>query len=610
MVHDATERGAPRAPRLPYRAGIDGLRGLAVAAVVLYHAEVSWLPAGFLGVDVFFVVSGYLITALLLAEWQRDRAVDLARFWRRRARRLLPAVVVLLVGAGAATLLTAHDAAARFRGDAIAALAYVSNWWQVVGDQSYFESVGRPPVLQHLWSLAIEEQFYVVAPIVLLVALRLGVRRRGIVAGALAAAAGSTALMWLLHEPGTDPSRIYFGTDTRAAGLLVGVALAAAWSPGRLQRHVTTGARRMLDSAAAAGLVALVALMARLDEFGNGLYRGGFLAASLAAAVVVAVVAHPSSRTGRLLGLRPLRWMGTRSYALYLWHWPVFVLTRSRLDVPLSGASLFLLRLLLTAALAEASFRLVERPFREGTVGRRWLARPARVRLRVATSGLAAFALMITGLAVARGPSGPTSLAGVAAAGPAVIALPADPLAVSPRFVPTVSRRPTTTTTPPVPAQEGGVVLAVGDSVMLSAQAALVQALGAGATVDSVVARQVPEGLEVVERWAGEGRLAAASALVVHLGNNGPMASGDLDRLLAAARTVPRVVLVNVRVPRRWEGETNAALAAVAGRPGVRIVDWYAAAGAAGVLGSDGVHPTVPGAETYAALVTAQVRDG
>jgi hypothetical protein len=194
-----------------------------------------------------------------------------------------------------------------------------------------------------------------------------------------------------------------------------------------------------------------------------------------------------------------------------------------------------------------------------------------------------------------------------------VVALPSDPLAVSPRFVRTASTAragTTTTTASPAPAPAGGVVLAVGDSVMLSAQAALVEALGAGVTVDSVVGRQVPEGVAVVERWSREGRFAAASALVVHLGNNGPMTVPDLERLLAAARDVPRIVVVNVRVPRRWEGESNAAVATVAGRPGVRLVDWYAASAIPGALGSDGVHPSTGGARSYAALVTGAVRGG
>jgi peptidoglycan/LPS O-acetylase OafA/YrhL len=220
--------------RLPYLPGLDGLRALAVIAVLLYHAELPWIPGGFLGVEVFFVISGYLITTLLLAEWRQRGRIDLKAFWLRRARRLLPALYLLLVVTLAYAVVFLPGEVAGLRGDAVAALGYVTNWYLVLGHESYFEAIGRPSLLKHLWSLAVEEQFYLLWPPVLALGLGVGAtrwRERRVLLGALALAAASALLMALLYRPEVDLSRVYFGSDTRAAGLLIGAALAFAWTP-------------------------------------------------------------------------------------------------------------------------------------------------------------------------------------------------------------------------------------------------------------------------------------------------------------------------------------------------------------------------------------------
>src|SRR5215212_4247115 len=226
--------GAP-AVRLSYSPGLDGLRALAVIAVLFYHAELAWIPGGFLGVEVFFVISGYLISALLLAEWRQKGTINLKDFWLRRARRLLPALYVLLVVTLTYAVVFLPGEVAGLRAEVLAAVGYVTNWYLIFGQQSYFESVGRPSVLQHLWSLAVEEQFYLIWPIVLAVGLGWGTvwrRQRLVLMVALVGAASSAVMMALMYTPGVDPSRIYFGTDTRATGLLCGAALAFLWSPG------------------------------------------------------------------------------------------------------------------------------------------------------------------------------------------------------------------------------------------------------------------------------------------------------------------------------------------------------------------------------------------
>src|SRR5262245_7335897 len=358
--------------RLPYLAGLDGLRAVAVGAVVLYHAGVAWLPGGFLGVEVFFVISGYLITALLLAEWQQRHRLALGQFWLRRARRLLPALLLLLLATLTLFVLAHGPEVARLRGDALAALAYGTNWYFILRRQSYFEAIGRPSPLQHLWSLAIGEQFYLLWPLLLLLLLRRCSPRR-LALPLLAAAAASALLMAALYRPGADPSRVYYGTDTRATGLLLGCALALAWAPWRAPSPAARRWGARLDRAGLAALALLLLLFLRLDQRQPFLYRGGLALVALATAAAIAASVAPGARLlPRLLGWAPLVWLGARSYSLYLSHWPVFVVTRPQLDLPLDVPPLLALRLALTVLLADLSYRLVETPIRRGALGRGW----------------------------------------------------------------------------------------------------------------------------------------------------------------------------------------------------------------------------------------------
>lgn len=366
---------AKSGPRLPYMPGLDGLRAVAVLGVLLYHAGEAWLPGGFLGVDVFFVLSGYLITSLLLAEYQQTGKINLKGFWSRRARRLLPPLYVLLVVCLTFAVFVLPDEVAQLRGDATAAFFYVTNWWLIFHHQSYFATVGRPSLFQNLWSLAVEEQFYVFWPVIFcLLVPRL---RRGLVAVIVALGAiGSTLLMAFLYHSGSDPSRIYYGTDTRAAELLVGVVLAFVWNPIELRKKRRRGAKPMLGWLDAIGLVAMAVLFGlfrRLGEYDATTYRGGFFTVALVTAVIIAVIAHPRAYlVSSILGWRPIRWIGTRSYAIYLWYWPVFMVTRPHVDVQFGGLPLLALRLGAPILLAELSYRFVETPFRSGSVGRAW----------------------------------------------------------------------------------------------------------------------------------------------------------------------------------------------------------------------------------------------
>ena len=259
-------------PRLAYRPGLDGLRAIAVAGVFLYHSRIDWLPGGFLGVDLFFVLSGYLITSILLVEWEARNRIDLRRFWLRRARRLLPALVVVVLAALILAAIFARDDLARTRGDAVSSLLYYTNWHEIIANHSYFNLMGRPSLLQHLWSLAVEEQFYLIWPLLLVPGLVLLGRKRlpFLVAAGIA---GSAALMWLLYNP-TDPTRVWNGTDTRAFLLLMGILLALVWPyVERLRRALP-----LLELFGVAALVATVLLFRQMHDYDPTLWQGGDLA--------------------------------------------------------------------------------------------------------------------------------------------------------------------------------------------------------------------------------------------------------------------------------------------------------------------------------------------
>jgi peptidoglycan/LPS O-acetylase OafA/YrhL len=359
----------PGPVQLPYIGGLDGLRALAVAAVLLYHAGLPvW--GGFLGVESFFALSGYLITSLLVAEWLATGRISLATFWMRRARRLLPALFLVLVAVLAYTAIFLPEEARGLRDDALAATFYIMNWHLIWSGQSYFDPLTRPSLLQHVWSLAIEEQFYLLWPLLFMAGAR-WLRATGLLILTLLGVVASTLLMAYLADPLGDPSRVYYGTDTRAGGLLLGAALALCWAPGRGLATQSRSMGRALDIAGGLALVGLLTSFAVLDEMSAWLYRGGFALVSLLTVVLVAAVTHPQARVlPRLLGLAPLRWVGLRSYGIYLWHWPVFMVTRPYLDVPFDGVGLQLLRFGVVLLLAELSYRLIEMPIRNGGLTR------------------------------------------------------------------------------------------------------------------------------------------------------------------------------------------------------------------------------------------------
>ena len=660
--------------RLPYSPGLDGLRALAVIAVLLYHAELSWIPGGFLGVEVFFVISGYLISALLLAEWRQRGRVDLKNFWMRRARRLLPALYVLLVVSLAFAVVFLPGEVARLRGDVLAAFGYVTNWYLIFGHVSYFETVGRPSLLQHLWSLAVEEQFYLIWPPVLALALAVGasrLRQRRALTVALAGAAASAVAMAVLYAPGVDPSRIYYGTDTRATGLLCGAALAFLWLPGekyrpsearhyrlelggrgRFRRRWGWTAPLLLDIVGFAALGALVWFFLHLGEFRPLLYEGGFALVALATVATIMAVVHPYSLIGaHILGSAPLRWIGVRSYGIYLWHWPVFMVTRPGPDVPFDGLPLLALRLSVTVVLADLSYRFVETPIRRGALGRAWKTLretqgPRRWQLRLQWAGalvpiLASCALLGVAVAQAKPPETPSYLADMKSvhtvershhtssttgtesrkiqdaktlnesAGDADSKANAGTqgknngagAAAGTKAVEAAKK--TSDSGRAGPSDYTGSVSAIGDSVMLGAVGGLQKDIQGLGVIDAEVGLQVYDAIDILKSRRASGQLG--NVVIVHLGNNGTFTKGEFDQIMRILSGVDKIVVVNVTVPRTWEDPNNEVIAeGVKRHPKAVLVDWHSAsADRPGLFYRDGYHLRPKGQRIYADLVSS-----
>ena len=576
--------------------GLDGLRALAVAGVVLYHAGAKWLPGGFLGVDVFFALSGYLITSLLLAEFSRTGKIDLVRFYLGRARRLLPAALLVILLSLLVVALFIPGELASARGDAIWSTFYLNNWHQILADRSYFEAFGRPSLYQHLWSLAVEEQFYLVWPLLLWFGLtRIG--RVRVVAVIVAIALLSLVLMAILYDPHSDPSRIYYGTDTRAAQLLFGAMLAFAWPLGRMTGEMGRGAGVVLDGVGVLGLLVLAWAFFGWQDYDRLVYQGGLAIVALASVAVIACLVHPRTRIGRFFGLKPFVWIGQRSYAIYLFHWPIMALSRPGIDLRWNPTLIAVLQIALTIGLSALSYTYVEMPIRRGQAWpwlRAKLDRYTPQRRLAVAGGVTVVLLALLVFPFVRhatkepvpGEGKPLATAAATAKSPSADG---------------AKRTPGQVANGPIKVEKQLPPLAVGASVMLAASPELQKVLGPKATIDAAVGRQATDIAARIEAYALDGALP--EEVIVQVGENGPLTKADMDRLHADLRGIKKVVFVNVRVPRNWQDESNAVLKAQTKNwKEATVADWYDASSNPSIL-YDGTHPNPEGQVIYANTV-------
>jgi peptidoglycan/LPS O-acetylase OafA/YrhL len=616
-----------RAARTPWRApGLDGVRALAVLAVLAFHESLPWIPGGFLGVDVFFVLSGYLITNLIAAKFGRDGNIGLPGFYQRRARRLLPALALMLLTVTAAVSMLEPGQRSGLRPALLGAISYTSNWWQAFAHQSYFTLYGPPPAFEHLWSLAVEEQFYLLWPL-LLTGILVMVRRPGARAAfAWAGALASALAMLIIYTPGSDPSLVYYGTDTHASALMIGAALALTWP---LAKVAAAGGRVRLglDIAGAAGLAILAWAVWHLSGSNPVVYPYGLVLAALASGALILAAAAPG-RIGTMLAAKPLRWLGIRSYGIYLWHWPVIAITAGIAPRAATSAPARLIDAVLPIGLAAASWRWLEEPILRNGL-RAELARRFRlmmlalreVRRAPSAAGPLVTAAALVAVAALAGygiltpQTGPTLQAQIAQGArvsattlpPAQPAGQPDPWWTVPGRLPFRVTIHATLSKPPRPRPVlGRSVMAIGDSVMLASAPELAQALP-GIYINAKVSRAMIAGISIVDQLARTGRLRRV--VIVGLGTNGPVTSDQISQLRKAVGD-RWLVLVNTFVPRSWEHEVNSTLASAAERyPNVLLANWYAAIQPRqGLLWSDDIHPQPIGGKLYAKVLRSVVR--
>jgi peptidoglycan/LPS O-acetylase OafA/YrhL len=594
----------PKDSHFPYMPGIDAMRALAVLAVFGYHAGLGWVPGGFLGVDVFFVISGYLITSLLLREFRSTAHIAIGRFWLRRARRLLPAVGVLIAVVMIVSAIAEPDKIDTIRGDALSSLFYFANWHFIYEHTSYFEQFGRPSLFTHLWSLSVEEQFYLFWPLVFAAGMKLFGRGR-LLLGVLAGAAGSVALAWILFDPGHDVSRIYYGTDTHAVGLLAGVALAMVWSPTQLRTHKSFGplVGPILDALGVVALGYLILSFAHVHDYDLALWHGGYAWIAIATALLLAALAHPAARLGGIIGRPALLWLGLRSYSFYLWHYPVLMMTRPGVDIDLPRGILIPLQLLACLALADLSYRFVELPFN----GKAKLPRMPEGWLKVARPalivGVLGVILVVGWSGIVKAGNGSPAAAEAASTATSVhVAAQVPPKhKVDPKPHPD-HHKPERKSLPP--AKHWPRIVMLGDSVMIGAEEKLAKRLGPGFSMDAKVGRQADEFLKIIRKIKREGHHPAA--MVIQWGNNGPLYGEDMEALRAATTNVGQLFLISDHAPVSWQDESNEAIAEAAEDwHHTTEIPWAQAAEEGGEsLFWDGIHLTPKGAGVYARLVS------
>jgi len=572
-----------------YIPAIDGLRAVAVIAVMLYHLGFNWIPGGFLGVDLFFVISGYVITRLLLDSIQRSGGLDLRAFYMARIRRLLPPLVFMIITTIIFVGLWAPDTMRRLLGDTPFALFGGMNWWLVFRQTDYFEAIGRPPLLQHTWSLGVEAQFYLIWPLILLLVLRYFGKNKIPAAALLIAAFSGIALLVVSLQidaaSGSKVSHVYFGTDTHSIGLFLGAALAVRWIPQNLEETVSRKAQDFIDGIGIFGFLGIIAAFLFIEESDPTLYKLAFPLAGIFGCAIITSIVHPASRFAPILSSKPFIWIGERSYAIYLWHWVVFQVTRPNFDLEGSSWALTALRVLIVFFLADISLRLVELPVRTGLIDY-WFKgmkyRTKRVQLRQ-KAGVFLIVLAIFGSAASVASNaiaeGDRQLAELKEQ----LEAPLDPA-------------PTNTTEPGL--------WVTGDSVILGIRFELDARQNIG-LINARVGRQAPELLEVI---TDDKVNMSNSPIVLNLGNNNKLTEEQVAAIFEAIKDQPRIVIVNTAVPRPWRDDNNALISQYASIYGAYLVDWAAISeGHAEYFGSDGVHLAPAGVRAYVEAITSQL---
>jgi len=563
---------------------IDGLRALAVIAVVLYHLGINWIPGGFLGVDLFFVISGYVITRLILDSIESANGLDIKEFYAARIRRLLPGLLVLLVVTSVVMALFAPDSVRRFVTDVPFVLSGSNNWHLVAMHQDYFQAIGRPPLLQHTWSLAVEFQFYLIWPILLLfIWRRFGKRIVRRAALLIATFSGTALFLFSIQADNATAGRIshiYFGTDTHSLGLFLGSALAVSWIPRNLTPNISQRAQDFIDGIGVFGFLGLLCIFLFIDETNATLYQIAFPLAGLFGCATLISIVHPASRFSPILCNKVFIWIGQRSYGIYLWHWVVFQVTRPGADLTGSPLALNTARILLVLALSDISLRAIEIPIRKGIVqdwfrGIKYRTKVMQKRQRIFIASVTTFVLLLTGSSIA-----------VAWQRDQSIIVEVKPELELPQTI--------------MSANKTGLWV-TGDSVILGIRNKLA-ATEDIALMNARVGRQIQELIKAVEEDKPK---VSNSTVVLNVGNNNSVSHEDMYKLMELLKNQPKIIVVNTAVPRTWrDGNNKIIREVVANYPNAILVDWgQIAENHPEFFAPDGVHLVEAGSDVYVASI-------
>ena len=565
---------------------IDGLRAIAVTAVVLYHLGISWIPGGFLGVDLFFVISGYVITRLILDSINQSSALDLRAFYAARIRRIYPGFLFMVISTIIFIGVWAPEAIKRFLSDLPYALSGTINWALVARNQDYFETIGRPPLLQHTWSLAVELQFYLIWPIILLTVLKyFGKKNVARIALIIAIISGTILFLVSLQLDQANSakvSHIYFGTDTHSLGLFLGSALAVSWIPQNLSANITRRAQDVIDGIGVVGLLGLISTFLFIDESNASLYQIAFPLAAIFGCLVIISLVHPASRFAPIISSAPFRWIGQRSYGIYIWHWVIFQVTRPSVDLSGETWALYLARVLLVLALADISLRWVEIPFRQGQVqtwfrGMKYRSSKERVRQQISV-----LVSIIAVLAV-------TTSISVSA------------INKSNQISQVINEELTDQEESPVDLGSTTGLWVTGDSVILGIRSKLENKEHIS-LVNARVGRQAPELLAVMRVDQSS---VPSSPVIFNLGNNNALSEQTVVEIFEVIKNQPQIIVVNTAVPRPWRDSNNAIISKVASNyANVKLVDWdRISKDRPELFAPDGVHLSPAGSDVYVDLV-------
>ena len=581
-----------------YIAPIDGLRALAVTAVILYHLGINWIPGGFLGVDLFFVISGYVITRLLLDSIMSKGALDLREFYWARVRRLLPPVLFMLTGTTFLIAAWKPDAIHRFLSDLPYVLTGSENWHLVAVHQDYFQAIGRPPLLQHTWSLGVEIQFYILWPLILLLILKyLGKKRVAQTSLVIAFISGLALFIYSLRVDSSSSnqiSHIYFGTDTHSLGLFLGAALAVSWVPANLSKNISERAQDFVDGIGVIGLLGLLCTFFFIDESNAALYRIAFPLAALFGVAIITSLVHPASRFSPLMSSRPLVWIGQRSYGIYLWHWVVFQVTRPNVDLAGANWAINAARILIVIALADISLRWIEIPIRRGALstwirGLKYRSKSTR-RKQKAWIISVSFALLLT-----------TSAASWAAWMEDFNSTSRGSQKGSTGVFTRNQSDSSVLANDTKNASEKTGLWVTGDSIILGIRDKL-QSHFPIELINARVGRQIGELIQVVQ---SDKVGLATSTVIFDIGNNNHLTESDVRTLFELLKNQPKMIVVNTAVPRAWRDDNNRIInAVISDYPQAQLVDWASLSfGHPEYFAPDGVHLSDAGGDVYVGAI-------